>query len=193
MKGLLILILLLSFVVNAVPKNSDEKVKYKDGELKNGICKCPQGKKIVNGNCIDTLKKCINGSYRLGKCICKPGFTLKGGKKCVKTNCEGGTFKNWKCQCPVGITLKDNKCEGHLHKKCLGGIIKFGKCICPQGTKLLNGNCAKKYNHNGIFTNGKRSPLTLCRSGQKYMNGRCSGMNNRIFSKPIIRKVDWFL
>ena len=138
-------------------------------KIKKKICICFQGKKLENEEFIDDLKNCINGSYRLGKCICKPGFTLKGGKECVKVNCKGGIFKNGKCQCPAGKTLKGNKCERPSNKKCQGGIIKFGFCICPYGKELHNGNCEPK---NEVILSGTIIH-SLCRSGQKYMNGKC--------------------
>jgi len=189
MKGLLILILLLSFVVNAIIENSDKKVKCKGGELKKGKCICPQGKKILKGNCIDTPRKCINGLYRFGRCMCKSGFTLKGGKECVKTNCEGGIFKNGRCQCPSGKTLIGNKCAESLHKKCEGGKFGSGKCNCPVGKRLQNGKCSD-FNY------------TPCRPGQKYMDGRCvnwisngaiNRADNRYAQKTTTRMAHRFL
>jgi len=176
MKELLILILLLSFVVNTDPEDSDGKVKCKDGELKNRICKCPQGKMLVNGECIDDLKNCINGSYRLGKCICQPGFTLEGGKECVKANCEAGTFKNGKCQCPPGKTLIDNKCKRRLDMNCKGRTIRHRMCISPSGKQLV-----KKQ--------GVSHQTYKCRPGQKFMNGRCAERIPKRFANRIISKI----
>lgn len=128
MKGLLIFLLLISFVINVDPhkpasKNNTKPVVEDEippddiqlddgqeapfpeecdgGKIENGKCICPKNKKLLNGVCIYSplSNKCKNGVFSRDRCICHPGFKLKGKFECVKDNkCIGGTIVNGVCK-----------------------------------------------------------------------------------------------
>lgn len=61
-------------------------------------------------------KKSLKDGVKQGKCLYRPGFTLKRvDKKFIKDLIyKEGKFKNGKCEWPQKKTLKDNKCKTSL-------------------------------------------------------------------------------
>lgn len=68
-----------------------------------------------------------NQEYRMGSCVCKPGFQMIGGN-CVEA-CQGGMVMiNGKCQCPSGMYWDESA------RKCLSQFPPPPKDISsPEG------------------------------------------------------------
>jgi len=175
MKGLLVFLLLISFVINVDPhkptaKNNTKSVvedepplppddfEREDGQedpnpeceggiIENGKCICPKNKKLLNGVCTYSplSNKCKNGIFFRDRCICHRGFKLKGKLECVKDN------------------------------KCIGGRIVNGVCKSSNVRSTFI-NRQPQCKKGELIFYGKCRSRGSCPEGQYEVNGKCIGV-----------------
>ena len=143
MKGLLVFLLLISFIISIDPHIPDVKDSIKpvienelpdindlpdlDGGLESDIEPDKETTEPISG-------KCRNGKFENEKCICNLGYRKKGQFECVKNNnkCIGGINVNGVCKCPNGQLPQNGSCQSRL-VSCPYYKISFnGKCILPN-------------------------------------------------------------
>ncbi len=95
----------------------------------NRSCECPEGKEIVNQECIEKCKSPTTRNTE-GKCSCPEDKDLVGDK-CVE-KCKSPTTRNTegKCSCPNNQILKGK--EGNQ------------SCGCPEDKDLVGDKCVEK-------------------------------------------------
>ena len=59
----------------------------------NKVCKCPNGKKLIKGECKTEVINCKGGKLESGKCKCPNGNLLYEGECLNRTNCPPRSIK----------------------------------------------------------------------------------------------------
>ena len=148
MKKCLIFLLFISFSLSLDPRiiekeinNKNNQTSCKGGRLINKVCKCPNGKKLIKGECKAVVIKCKGGILESGKCKCPDGRLLYEGECLNSSICpprsikEGNTCK----KCGRFEISKENKCE-----MCFGRNkhLVGNKCIqCPMFSGFDGKHC----------------------------------------------------
>ena len=176
MKGLLIFLLLISFVFNLDPhkpvvKNSTKPIVKDELPKNKGLSDLDGGLEPDRETTESISDKCQGGKFENGKCICNPGFRKKGQFECVKNNniCIEGINVNGVCKCPNGQLPQNGRCQSRS-VSCPYNKNSFnGKCIVPNlksytKFKMQNLERWKTYNK------WKMSIYTISWSSMKALN-----------------------
>ena len=172
MKGALVFLLLLTFVVNEYSKCKpnevfDEQAQKCEKFCEEGLifniekllCECPQGKKFKDDKCVP-INQCNGGKIIFGVCKCPLGKKQQNGNCIPDLKCkQGEKLLNGKCvkqppiNCPHGTIKSPN---GKCIKppiSCPTGYVRTpgGLCViqhsikCPPGTKITPyGQCVSE-------------------------------------------------
>ena len=180
MKGLLVFLLLLSFVINVDPKCQpneilDEQTQKCEPVIIKPVISEPlttdpastdqvptdlapiYPAPIYPNSMQPTKPNCVGGKIENGKCKCPENKKLLKGVCTLSKNCKNGIFINGKCICLPGFIKKGEfECEVN---QCIGGRIVGVICKCPPGQQQKNGRCIAE--------------KLKCKEGELLVNGRC--------------------
>ncbi len=166
MKRLLVFLLLITFVINV--------------DLNEGLKPGPDKKETK-----PISAKCKGGKFENGKCICNPGFRLKGQFECVKDNkCIGGRNVNGVCKCPNGQLPKNGICQSRKDRCPPKQILFKGRCI-----PLIHRPCP--YEPPRLCPNGKRAaPMVKCHLKDDLSRGDCPVGKKKVgnICMPILKR-----
>jgi len=192
MKGILIFLLLLSFLVNVDSKCNPNEVLDEQTQKCVKFCEigeafdqetsscvininCPEGQRFINET--SSCEKIPTFDQDAYKRADDPDKNPENNKKNI--TCKDGKLIVGNCICPKGKKLINEECvDEPKFKICKNGILSKGKCLCIKGFKLQGDNeCIPiKKCFGGFIDNGKcKCPLKKILKDDKCVVKECIG------------------
>ena len=127
---LLFILFSLSLELKTIKVPIKTNITCKGGKIMNNVCKCPNGKKLIKGECKIEALKCIGGKLESGKCKCPGGNLLYEGECLNRTTCPARSIK-----------------EGNTCKRCRYKEISWNNtCVyCGKFSTVVGNKCKYYY------------------------------------------------